>query len=499
MSRRLGYLGALMILLFAVIIGQSVYLQFFHAEALNQSPLNPRQQSAGQHSPRGVIEAADGEILAQSVKSGNSLYPWMREYPLGSLTAGVVGWVSNSHGDWGLEAQYSSDLIAHKQPPKSLAQVLAPVTAADSIQLTLEPALQRVAAKALHGEDGAVVALDPRTGAVLAMYSNPTYNPNPMSSPNVATEDATWAAINKNNAHHFPPLGMIATQQSFPPGSTMKVVTTASVVVNKPQLLFKSYPRLVCTPLPNTNKVLCNDGLTSCGGLISIMLPVSCDPGYGLVGLDLGGTDLSATANSFGYNQSIPIDLPGVATSYFPSAATLKYDQPQVAYSAIGQENVRATALQNALVAAAIANGGTTMTPHFLSQIISPSGKVVSTYKPAAWLNPMTPTQAQQIVPLMQNVVRFGTAAYVGFLPQDDVAAKTGTAQTGNSAHNTDDWMIAFAPATHPVVAVAVIVPYQNISTTGAEAAGPVMKCVIEGALALNEGLPASGTATTCK
>lgn len=279
----------------------------------------------------------------------------------------------------------------------------------------------------------------------------------------------------------------------------MKVLTTAAAVVNKPELLLKQYPYTVCTPLPDSNKPLCNDGFTSCGGAVAVMLPVSCDPGYALLGLDIGGNDLASNAAAFGYNQHIPIDLPGVATSYFPSAATLKYDQPQVAYSAIGQENVRATALQNALVAAAIANGGTIMTPHFLSEIISPAGKVVQRYKNTSWRTPLTSAQAQQIVPLMQNVVKWGTAAGVGFLPQDEVAAKTGTAQTGNSLKNTDDWMIAFAPASHPVIAVAVIVPFQSISTTGAVAAGPVVKCVIEAGLALHNGQPATGTPTTCK
>ena len=492
-------MGLILLLLFAVLIGQSAYLQFFHADALNKSPLNPRQVTAGQVAPRGDIVAADGQILAHSVKSGSALFPWRRVYPLGSLTAGVVGWVSNNHGDWGLEAQYSGDLISHKQPPQSLAQVLSPVTAADSVQLTLEPELQRVAATALNGQDGAVVAVDPSTGAVLAMYSNPTYDPNPMSSPVAAIEDATWTKINTNDAHAFPPLGLVATQQTFPPGSTMKVLTTAAAVVNKPELLLKQYPYTVCTPLPDSNKPLCNDGFTSCGGAVAVMLPVSCDPGYALLGLDIGGNDLASNAAAFGYNQHIPIDLPGVATSYFPSAATLKYDQPQVAYSAIGQENVRATALQNALVAAAIANGGTIMTPHFLSEIISPAGKVVQRYKNTSWRTPLTSAQAQQIVPLMQNVVKWGTAAGVGFLPQDEVAAKTGTAQTGNSLKNTDDWMIAFAPASHPVIAVAVIVPFQSISTTGAVAAGPVVKCVIEAGLALHNGQPATGTPTTCK
>jgi peptidoglycan glycosyltransferase len=206
---------------------------------------------------------------------------------------------------------------------------------------------------------------------------------------------------------------------------------------------------------------------------------------------------MSATADSFGYNQVPPLDLPNVVPSYFPTAASFSSNLPGLAYSAIGQENVRATALQNALVAAAVANGGVMMTPHLMSSITSPDGSTVKRYGDTVWQTPLTASQAAQIVPLMENVVKDGTA--YGIFPADlDVAAKTGTAQTGNSKKNTDDWMIAFAPATDPTVAVAVVMPFQSVSAYGATVAGPIVKCLIEGELALQAGLPASGTSTTC-
>jgi peptidoglycan glycosyltransferase len=446
---------------------------------------------------------ADGEILARSIPSHGGAYPYKRVYPLGSLTAGVVGFASQDYGTWALESEYNSYLAAHAQPAGSLSQLLAPSSAADAVVLTLQPALQRVAAKALAGRDGAVVAIDPRSGAILAMYSNPTYDPTPMTSTSPAIESAYWKQITTSNAHGFPPLGLVATQQTFPPGSTFKVITTASAVVNRPDLLTKHYPVQIATTLPQSNLLLYNSGKTACGGTVTQMLPQSCDPGYALLGLDLGGDNLAATANSFGYNQVPPIDLPtylgaGVVPSFFPAASSFPTDQPGLAYSAIGQKDVRATALQNALVAAGIANGGVIMTPHLMNEIIGPDGTVVKKYKPTPWLQPLTATQANQIVPLMQNVVRLGTASGVGFLASNDVAAKTGTAQTGNTANNTDDWMIAFAPATNPVIAVAVVVPFQAQSYTGALVAGPVVKCVIEGALSLNQGRAASGVVGTC-
>jgi peptidoglycan glycosyltransferase len=234
-----------------------------------------------------------------------------------------------------------------------------------------------------------------------------------------------------------------------------------------------------------------------CGGDIAEMLPPSCDTGYALLGLDLGGSALAGTAQAFGFTQAPPLDLPGTASPSFPTAESFATNLPGLAYSAIGQQDVRATALSNALVAAGIANGGVIMKPHLLDYVTGPDGSVVKRYTNNPWLNPLTSFQAAQIVPLMQNVVKFGTA-YGVFPGWADAAAKTGTAQVGNGAHNTDDWMIAFAPATHPTVAIAVVLPFQDVSATGATVAGPIMRCLMEGALSLQRGLPASGTATTC-
>ena len=137
------------------------------------------------------------------------------------------------------------------------------------------------------------------------------------------------------------------------------------------------------------------------------------------------------------------------------------------------------------------------MVPHLLSSVTAPDGSVVRRFLATLWKQPLNPFQAGQIVPLMQNVVRYGTASGI-FLAIDDVAAKTGTAQTGNAKQNTDDWMIAFAPATHPTVAVAVVMPFQDVSNFGATVAGPIVKCLIEGALAIQAGQRPTGTPTTC-
>lgn len=499
MSRRLSVVATGILVLFLVVALQAVNIQFFRSKALSASPLNPRNISGQALYARGEIVAADGTILARSVATSSGYSPWTRVYPLGALTSGVVGFSSPSYGPWALEAEYNTDLTAHAQPPQSFAQLLAPQTAANSLTITLEPQLQRVARAALAGQDGAAVVLDPQTGAILAMYSNPSYNPAPLESTSYAVAKVQWKKITTPNANHFEPLALLATHSSFPPGSTMKVVTTSAVLLGRPDLLNKFYPVKVTISLPQSNQTLSNFGFGSCGGTIAEMLPPSCDTGFALVGMDLGGALLSSTAQKFGFNNAPPLDLPGVQPSSFPSAASLKFNLPSDAYSAIGQQNVRETALQNALVAATIGNHGVMMAPHLMDYITGPDGTILRHWKDTPYLTPLTPSEAAYISALMVKVVQVGTASGVGFPTNLDVAAKTGTAQIGNAAHQLDDWMIAFAPASNPTIAVAVVMPFQPVTTEGATIAGPIVKCLVEGALALQAHHPAYGTATTCR
>jgi peptidoglycan glycosyltransferase len=501
-SRRLRILATILLLLFAVIVAQSANIQFFRAPSLNASSNNPRNVNPSGNFPRGEILAANGTVLAFSAKQNNPYFPYRRVYPEGSLMSGVVGVSSPYYGVSGIEEEYNGFLAAHPQPPQSFEQLLAPTSAADSVTLTLVPALQQVARAAMKGIDGAAVAIDPKTGNVLVMYSNPNYNPVPLTSPIYNVDTAARHLYNKPDSNGFPPLGLVATQQTFPPGSTFKVITTAAAVVSKPADLTKSFipnlPGGACTTLPNSNLPLCNSGGYPCGGNVTQMLPPSCDPGYALLGIDLGADYMFKAATSFGYDSTPPLDLPGTVSSYFPTAASFANNIPGLAYSSIGQENVRSSALQDALVAAAVGNGGVLMTPHLMSFITAPDGKILQRYKDSVWKTPLTAAQAAFIVPLMEKVVTGGTASGVGFPAQYNVAAKTGTAQTGNVKKNTDDWLIAFAPATNPTIAIAVVVPYQPTANFGATVAGPIVKCLVEGFFAMQAGKPASGTATTC-
>ncbi|HTX62969.1 MAG TPA: penicillin-binding transpeptidase domain-containing protein, partial [Acidimicrobiales bacterium] len=356
MRGRITGLAVILLALFGLVIGQAVFLQVRRAAALDANALNPRVYYAGLDYPRGEILASNLTVLARSIATKNPEYPYRRSYPLGSLFSDVVGWASTQYGTWGLEEQYNQDLINHAQPIRTATQVLSPTRSADNLVTTLSVPLQQVAARALAGRAGAVVALDPRNGAVLALYSNPTYDPAPMTSLSKRQQEIEWKRITQGFVDGFHPLTTLALQDTFPPGSTFKVVTTAAILRYEPSLATLSWgPASSLNLAPwGSDKILMNAGGGTCGGTIQKMLPESCDPGYAYLGIQLGAQKLHTEATQFGFDSTPPLDLPQgeVTDGYFPSVADYAEAVPQLGYSAIGQWNVRSTALQDALVAA---------------------------------------------------------------------------------------------------------------------------------------------------
>ncbi len=486
-----------MLLCFALVVIQLANIQFRQASALANSPNNPRVAVLRFDNQRGTITAADGTVLAKSVKinSSSSTYNYQREYPDGPLFAGITGYDSPYDGTSGIEFEYNQDLKLHAQSPQNLSQVLfdKPPSEPDNVALTVDPVLQQAATNALDAvpsanKDGAVVVLNPSTGAVLAMASNPTFDPNALSDPNVPDEQKYDGASSVKDTEGFSGLTPIATEERFFPGSTFKVVTTTAVYNLAPSLINYDFPSAVSISFPDSDKTLSNDGFTPCGGTMATMLPQSCDPGYGELGIKVGSANLTKEAELFGFsvfgakNPTVPgIDLPDVVPSTITALAPTA--QADLAYSAIGQLDDQATPLQNALVAAGIADGGIVMTPHLMSQVTNAQGAVVQTYTPKPMSTVATASEAAAITKLMQSVAVDGTAAGV-FPPSWHMAVKTGTAQVQapTGPEETDDWMIGFLPATagSPQLAIAVVVPYQAYSLTGAQIAGPVVRQVVQ-------------------
>jgi peptidoglycan glycosyltransferase len=501
MERRIRRLGIFMMLCFVALFIQLNNIQIVKASNLANSSQNPRVLEVERNDARGDILSADGIVLASSVPS-SGYYKYQRTYNpyTATLFSQIVGYDSLIYGTTGIEDEYNSYLQSHTRPAKTLRDLLTDRTTTGNVTLTISTTLQSQVAAAIEGVDvhgsapqaGAVV-VNVKTGAVEAMYGYPTFDPRPLVSPNVAAEKYYWASQDPQNP--LSPLVSRAFQYGFLPGSTFKTVTAGAVYDHQPALAKQSIPATNCISLPQSDKKLCNyagvDGVhETCGGQLntvtgpSAILPQSCDTAFATLGMELGGPSLTAEAEAFGFNQVIPIDIPGAIPSSFPSGTIFNNTPSSQAYSAFGQQDVVATALQMALVAEGYANRGVIMTPHVMSSIHDSSGALVTSYTPHPWLTATNPLTAAAVTVLMRGVVTNGTAAQVGFPPLWDVAAKTGTAETGYNNTLTNDWMIAFAPANDPRVAVAVVVPNQQSSSTGASVSGPPMKAILGDALA---------------
>jgi penicillin-binding protein A len=496
MGRRIRWLGVVMVLCLGLVVAQLVNIQLVKAKQLQTSPFNPRVASQQYINPRGTIYAADGTVLAESfpTPAGTNTqdypYHYVRQYPQGPLYAGITGYDSALYyGTAGIEQQYDSYLGPHQQPAQTLSQLLfrqQQPEITDNVTLTVEPQLQNAAWSALTtlppgaNKDGAVVVIQPSTGDILAMVSNPTFDPNPLASTSLQAEQLAYYSYIQQDHEGFYPLRPIANRETFAPGSTMKVVTSTAAYNLKPALAGFDYPVQTCQTFSDSNKPLC-DQSGPCGGTMTIMLPESCDPGYAELGVQLGVGDMTKQSELFGYDSVPGIDLPGTVASEFPALAP--NSQAFLGQSSIGQYDVQTTALQNAMVAAGIANKGVLMTPHLMSSIHDSQGSLVQSYTPKAAALVASAQVAQQVTSLMEGVATQGTAAGVGFPSYLCAAVKTGTAQTSPTQDVNSDWMIGFAPANNPQVAVAVVVPQQAKGSDGAGVAGPIMKAVLTAAV----------------
>jgi peptidoglycan glycosyltransferase len=482
LNRQIRLVGAGIIVLFVALFLQLNWLQVVHAPALNANPLNGRAVVKEFTAQRGDIVSGDGVTLATSVPS-NDQFKYLRQYPTGALFQQITGYFSFNYGSDGAERSYDKVLTGSRSPfrlPTSLSQLrqlLANRNQSQSITLTVLDRLQKVAQTSLAGRVGSVVALDPRTGSILAMYSNPSFDPNLLAGHDLAQVEANYKQLTSEPGVLAPG----AYRQRYFPGSSFKIITASAVYDHAPPLATKVYPTLAALPLPQTTNLLHNFAGETCGGQLLELFTVSCDTGFGQVGLDLGAGPLATEAESFGFNKVPPIDLPFPVVSTFPPASAFANDLPGLAFSAIGQQNVEATPLEMAMVGGAIADGGTIMTPHILGHVTNAQNQIVSTYQAKPWLQATSAATAAQVTQLMVSVVNSPTGTgTVARIPGVEVAAKTGTAQTGTGLINA--WFVAFAPAANPTIAVAVVLPNQPSANEfqGGTLAAPIARDVIQ-------------------
>ena len=503
MERRIRWLGVVMVLCFAALFVQLNNIQVVKAHDLATSPNNPRIIAVARSQPRGEILSADGVVLASSVPAPG-LYKYKRVYNpyTATLFSQIVGYDTIFGTRTGVEAYYNPYLQSHTRPAKTLRDLLVSRTTTGNVILTINSGLQLKVAGIVEGINrngsaplAGAVAINVKTGAIEAMYGRPTYDPTGLASPDPKVVTATYNSLDPKNGSTSPLVSQ-AFQHGFLPGSTFKVVTSAAVYDHQPALAKVNYPPPLppttpvagCISVPQTPLPLCNYGHEVCSGTIQQTLPQSCNTAFAQMGMSLKAS-LNTEAEAFGFNQRIPLDLTNVGVSNFPTVAELFNNAPLQAYSAFGQGTAVstdiATTLQMGLVAAGIADRGVIMTPHVMLQIRDSQGNLVENYRPTPWLQATNGFTASAVTQLMQAVVTSGTAQGV-FPANENVAAKTGTAETLGSFGQplTNDWMIAFAPANDPKVAVAVSVPNQAPSKTGAEIAGPPTADILAAALA---------------
>lgn len=490
MNRQIRLVGLGIIVAFVALFVQLNYLQVVRAPALQSNGLNTDRITSQFDRPRGAIVSADGVTLAESVAAPKgSGFTYEREYPTGALFGQVTGYDSFIYGSDGVEKTDNGILTGSDDKsgfPTSLSglrQLLTQSSRAQNVILTLSDKLQTLARSELAGRDGSVVALDPSTGAILAMYSNPSYDPAELTQLPTSEE---MAAYKRLLAAPGDPLLPAAYRSRWFPGSSFKIVTASAVYDHKPSIASQTIPELSALPLPDTTDLLHNFAGEVCGGQILELFTVSCDTGFGKIGLDLGARNLYDEASAFGFDVTPPLDLPDPAQSYFPPVSYFKQNLPTLAFSAIGQEDDQATPLEMAMVAGAIADKGVMMTPHVLAKVTNSQDKVVATYQDKPWRRATSAATAEKVTTLMESVVNSpdgtGVAAQI---PGVEVAGKTGTAQTGTTPPLTDDWFVAFAPADHPTIAVAVLLPDQPDvdESQGGTYAAPIAKAMIEAEL----------------
>jgi peptidoglycan glycosyltransferase len=488
-NRALRRISIAVLVMFLLLLINVNYLQGFEPASLASKPGNSRAFYAAQNQyERGSIITSDGVTIAASKPSSGSI-KYQRYYPLGPQYAPVTGY-DTLYSQTGVEAAENSLLSGNDSSldvRKVIDLITGKTTKGATVEVTVNSKAQDAAYGALAalGKPGGVVALDPKTGKILAMASYPSFNPALL-----AVHDGTQLINNDNALLRAPgnPLVNRALQLTLPPGSTFKIVTSAALLTQSPSTTINTN---VDSPtqltLPQTTHVLTNNDGEACGDgsgqapLITAFAQ-SCDTTFGKIGMDLGGSALNAMAEKFGMNDAnLYVPLPVAKSQYIipPSLAL-------TAFSAIGQYSDTVTPMQEAMFAAAIANGGTLMKPYLVQQVTASDLSTVQTTSQSELSQSVTPSVANDVGQMMRAVVQDpdGTAASFSAANEGGlvIAGKTGTAQNGvNNSGLNDAVFTCFAPYANPSIAVGVIIQGGGY---GASAAAPIAVQVIKAYLA---------------
>jgi peptidoglycan glycosyltransferase len=481
MNAPLRRLSVAVMLLFGLLLVNANYLQVVRADALHHDSNNPRLIAEEYSRERGPILVA-GQPVASSRETDDRL-KYLREYSAGKLYSPATGFYSLVYGASGIEQEESS-VLAGTDDSLFVRRVIDLLTGASpkggSVALTLDPKAQKAAYDGLAGRKGAVVAIDPGTGAILALVSSPSYDPNLLASHSPADVRRNYKRLDSAKAR---PMLNRALRQTYPPGSTFKVVTTAAALESGRYTPDSEVNNDAELDLPQTDAMLPNYDGAPCSpsgrATLTDALKKSCNAAFGQVGLDLGDDALRDQAEKFGFNQSFEVPMRSVA-SRFPEDP----NEPQTAQSAIGQFDVRATPLEMAMVVAAVANRGVLMAPYLVQEVQAPDLSVIDSARPREIGTAVSPQTAASMAQMMTAVVDDGTGTNAQ-INGVKVAGKTGTAQQG-AGRKPHAWFVSFAPSdTDSKVAVAVVLEDGGgaAEVSGNQLAAPIAQAVMRAVL----------------
>ena len=489
MNRKIHQLAFVLMALYVVLFATLNYWQVGHTDELASEPGNTRAIERQFNKPRGPIVTADGVVVARSIARPQGLdtdVKYLRQYPTGDLFANVVGYYTFGLGSTQLERTQSDVLTGDTfaQQVRALENLIGgAVDTAGEVRLTMREDMQRTAKFLLGGREGSIVMMEVATGAITAMYSYPSFDPNLVAQPdyNAAFEHLTELQNDPRD-----PLLANAYQQRYMPGSTFKVLTTGAALDAGVATLDRVFEDATEWLPPQTDDPIQNYNNSRCGGDLTEVFYRSCNIPFAQMGIELGPQRFPELIARWGVGEPVPIDLPGAAASTIGDTTDLDQRLPLLAMRAFGQNDAQMVPLHMAMVASTVANNGQMMRPYVVDTTLDHDGNLIDQTQPQVWKTPISRQTAGTLQALMREVAERGTASCCIALDSGiPVAAKTGTAQLNGPGEpeRSHAWIVAYAPADAPRYAVAVMLKGTDAdisASTGGRLAGPIAKAMFD-------------------
>jgi peptidoglycan glycosyltransferase len=494
MNTPLRRVGMAMLVMVVLLLANSTYLQVIKADDYREDPRNRRVLLEEYSRERGkiLLRNADGQMVAlATVTPTNNRLRFLRQYTNGPMYAPITGFYSTRYGATGLER--AEDEILNGSDDRLFVRRLSDlITGRDprggNVVTTINPAAQKAAYDAMESKDfrGSVVALDPKTGAILAMVSTPSFDPNPLAAHDGSVQEKAWTSYEKNKSN---PMLNRAARELYAPGSTFKLVVAAAALEDgmskDDQVTATDRIAVGGSELRNYNRGFCNGSRTTVP--MEIALAQSCNTAFAQLAHDMGAERLAEQAEAFGIGDpELAVPMPVVQSCIGPNvdgACMVVADENALYQSGIGQRDVRLSPLQNAMIAGAIANGGEVMRPQLIDRVLAPDLSEITRFDEESIGDAMSGGSAEQLTQMM--VASEQNTGGGGKVDGLTIASKTGTAETGNDPKNTPPfaWYVAFAPAEDPKVAIAVVVESQDVAATGGKLSAEIGRLTMRAVL----------------